>query len=405
MMVKNGINRGSSKIPTFLTSVPMFIRNVYAETLLEDFFVSAVASVLAIRFYLYIGGFPQLSFGPFHIAHMLWGGFLMLIALVIMLAFLNHHMKVVAAVVGGIGFGAFIDELGKFVTRDNDYFFQPTVALIYVIFVLIFFIIRFIAKRQSLSSQECLANAFDIAEQGSMVGLDFEEQAHALKLLERCPKGIVRDNLETILQNIQVTSTPPSRFLSRFHTKVDRFYEWAAHRWWFSSIVITFFALSAVTSIYAVVAVVEWSWGLVLWVAAGFIILAALVWSRQVKIRYLNYVISVSIIVISIMISWAIIGNLKGMPLSIIDWAQFIFPSISAVLIAIGIVSLIQSRLRAYLMFRRAILVSIFFTQVLSFYEQQLLALSGFILDILILIALRYLITHEDIKRKAQLIM
>ena len=404
MMVKNGSSRVSNKIPSFLTSIPMFVRNVYAETLLEDFFVSAVASVLAIRFYLYIAGFPQLSFGPFHIAHMLWGGFLMLIALVILLSFLNHHMKVVAAVVGGIGFGAFIDELGKFVTRDNDYFFQPTVALIYIIFVLIFFTIRFIVKRQSFSSQECLANALDIAEQGSMVGLDREEQAHALKLLEKCPGSPIRENLETILQNIQVTSSSPSRFLSRFHTKVDRFYEWAAHRWWFSGIVITFFTLSAVTSVYAVVAVVEWSWGLALWVAGGFIILSALVWSRRVKMRYLNYIISVSIIVISILISWAIVGNLKGMPLSIIDWAQFIFPSISAVLIAIGIVSLIHSRLQAYLMFRRAILVSIFFTQVLSFYEQQLLALSGLILDIVILIALRYLITHEDIKRKSQII-
>jgi len=405
MMINNGSGRVSGKNPTFLTTIPIFVRNVYAETLLEDFFVSAVASVLAIRFYLYITGFPQLSFGPFHIAHMLWGGFLMLIALVTLLAFLNHHMKVIASVVGGIGFGAFIDELGKFVTRDNDYFFQPTVALIYVIFVLIFFSIRFIVKRQSLSSQECLANAFDIAEQGCMVGMSLEEQAHALKLLERCPGDTVHENLETILQNIQVTSSSPSHLLPRLHNKIDRFYEWAVYRWWFSGIVITFFALSAVTSIYAVVAVVEWSWGLALWVAAGFIILAALVWSRQVKIRYLNYVISVSIIVISILISWAIVGNLKGMPLSIIDWAQLIFPSISAVLIAIGIVSLIHSRLQAYVMFRRAILVSIFFTQVLSFYEQQLLALSGFILDILILIGLRYLITHEDIKRKAQLIM
>ena len=234
MMVKNGSGRLSSKIPTFLTSIPMLVRNVYAETLLEDFFVSAVASVLVIRFYLYISGFPQLSFGPFHIAHMLWGGFLMLIALVILLAFLNYHMKVVAAVVGGIGFGAFIDELGKFVTRDNDYFFQPTVALIYVVFVLIFFIIRFIVKRQPLSSQECLANAFDIAEQGSMVGISLEEQVLALKLLENCPRSIARDNLETILQNIQVTYSSPSRLLSRLHNKIDRFYEWAVHRWWFA---------------------------------------------------------------------------------------------------------------------------------------------------------------------------
>lgn len=134
-----------------------------------------------------------------------------------------------------------------------------------------------------------------------------------------------------------------------------------------------------------------------------WIILVALVWSRHVKARYLNLMISVSIIVVSILISWAIVGNLKGMPVSIIDWAQFIFPGISGMLIAMGILTLPRSRLQAYLMFRWAILVSIFFTQVLAFYEQQFLALLGLILDVLILIALRYIITHEGIKRRSQL--
>jgi len=92
------------------------------------------------------------------------------------------------------------------------------------------------------------------------------------------------------------------------------------------------------------------------------------------------------------------VGNLKGLPLSIIDWAQFVFPGISGMIIAMGILTLPSSRLQAYLMFRRAILVSIFFTQVLSFYEQQLLALLGLVLNILVLIALRYMITREDIK-------
>jgi hypothetical protein len=179
---------------------------------------------------------------------------------------------------------------------------------------------------------------------------------------------------------------------------------WAASRWWFSGIVITFFAFTAVTSVSAVVALAEWSLGLILWVVAGVIILVALVWSRQVKVRYINIVVSVSIVIVSIMISWAIVGNLKGIPHSIIDWAQLVFPGISGMLTVMGVLTLSRSRLQAYLMFRRAILVSIFFTQVLSFYQQQLLALLGLVLNILILIALRYMITHEDIKGKSRLV-
>ncbi len=120
----------------------LFIRNIEATSYRENFLVSAVVSIFLIRIFLHFTSYPQLGGGNYHIAHILWGGFFMMAALLILLSFLNEKAAVVASILGGIGFGAFIDELGKFITSNNNYFFQPTIALIYIIFVLLFLIYR-----------------------------------------------------------------------------------------------------------------------------------------------------------------------------------------------------------------------------------------------------------------------
>ena len=114
------------------------IRNSDAGELLELFLVAAVCAVLGIRAFLAAAGYPQIGGSGLHIAHMLWGGGFMMIALILLFSFLSRSLDRVAAVLGGVGFGAFIDELGKFITSDNNYFFAPTIGLIYVIFISIF---------------------------------------------------------------------------------------------------------------------------------------------------------------------------------------------------------------------------------------------------------------------------
>ena len=86
-------------------------RNARAGDLLDVFLVSAITSLLLVRFYLYITGYPQLGYGSLHIAHMLWGGLLMMAAIVITLSFLGIKSRQLAAVIGGAGFGVFIELL------------------------------------------------------------------------------------------------------------------------------------------------------------------------------------------------------------------------------------------------------------------------------------------------------
>lgn len=145
------------------------IRDADAPRNLEIFIVSAIGAILLTRIYLQLTGFPQIGGEKLHIAHMLWGGLLMLAALILLVTYLNLSMRTTAAVVGGIGFGLFIDELGKFVTADNDYFFQPTFALLYVLFVGLFLLTRALVRSVPLSDYERRVNR-ELREEGDIAG-------------------------------------------------------------------------------------------------------------------------------------------------------------------------------------------------------------------------------------------
>src|SRR5256712_10669671 len=111
---------------------PFFIRNLDAGKLLESFLVSAVAAFLGVRFFLGVTGYPRLGGGGLHIAHMLRGRTLMVAAVLLLLSYLGQRVRRAAAIIAGLGFGLFIDELGKFITSDNNSFSQPAIAPIYV---------------------------------------------------------------------------------------------------------------------------------------------------------------------------------------------------------------------------------------------------------------------------------
>ena len=81
-------------------------------------------------------GYPQIGGEIFHIAHSVWGGLLLMIGLAIALAVANYWSPIVAGILGGVGAGLFIDEIGKFITKDNDYFFPLAAPLAYGVLVI-----------------------------------------------------------------------------------------------------------------------------------------------------------------------------------------------------------------------------------------------------------------------------
>jgi hypothetical protein len=200
-----------------------FYRNVRAKDYLELFLVSAVSSLLLLRFSLHLTGYPQVGGAHLHIAHMLYGGLLMMAAIVLMISFLGERVRKLGALVGGIGFGLFIDELGKFITKDNNYFFRPTIGLIYAIFMVMYLGFSFLARTSRLHSREYELNALNQFEEVVLHDLDDNEKKSIRHLLAKSDQSspIVRE-LRTLLERIETVRTDGPNVFQRFLRSADR---------------------------------------------------------------------------------------------------------------------------------------------------------------------------------------
>lgn len=143
--------------------------------LFEMYFISATVTVIGIRLFLYYTGYPKLGGGGLHIAHLLWGGLFMFVSQNMSFFFIGRRVKRFCALLGGVGFGFFIDEIGKFLTDDNDYFFQPTTTILYIIFCVCLLFLHYIEPIYSsvsrYSAKEKLANVLELLSIYSTTGV------------------------------------------------------------------------------------------------------------------------------------------------------------------------------------------------------------------------------------------
>lgn len=112
------------------------VRRESAEGYMLLTLVSFAASVTVTRLFLSLTGYPQIGSGELHFAHVLWGGLLLYMGALILLIFSNSGVYPIAAIFTGFGVGLFIDEVGKFITQSNNYFYPPAAPIIYAFFLL-----------------------------------------------------------------------------------------------------------------------------------------------------------------------------------------------------------------------------------------------------------------------------
>ncbi len=323
-----------------------FIRFIEFGELFEIFFLFAILTILGIRIYLKITGFPQIGSGPFHIAHLLFGGFFMLASIIGSMTFLNNDLKRYWAVLGGIGFGTFIDEVGKFVTSDNNYFFQPTFAIIYVIFVLLYLFYKSVEHNQNFTKEEYLINSISILEDYELKYFNKEEKTEALYYLE-----LSDHNNPLTKQLIKLFSEsgplPPEKlnFYQKIKKRLLALYNYLLKKPWFLNAISLFFIIRSL-----------------IYLTTGIFLLDTI--GRHIADGTINI----------------FLNNRGFLPV-----VQAFALTLQAVFTIIGVIAITESRRKAYSFFRDAVLVSIFILQVLNFYRNPVLAFFSTTGDLMLL--------------------
>ncbi len=123
--------------------------------------LSFAASVAGTRLLLELTGYPQLGNSELHIAHVLWGGLLLFVAALLPLIYANRWVYDLGAVLAGVGVGLFIDEVGKFITQSNDYFYPAAAPIIYVTFLLTVWVYLRVRQTKRPDARAQLYEAFE----------------------------------------------------------------------------------------------------------------------------------------------------------------------------------------------------------------------------------------------------
>ena len=260
-------------------------RALGAASYLQAFVLSGVVTVLVVRAYLQATGYPQIGGGGLHIAHVLWGGLLLAVGLGVTLVYLGDGARTAGAVVGGIGFGLFIDEVGKFVTTGTDYFYAPAAAIIYVAFALLVLLtqaVRGRTGRSRLTPAERTANALDVVLSGLPGGLTDRRRVAVLRLVKGTGPA-TEAAVAQLLDAVPRREPPPVRIWQRAADGVRRLAAWAAGRRWLVWPVVVYLVLEPMAVVLAVVLDgvtgeldQEHEWGAVLGVTVAALVTAVL---------------------------------------------------------------------------------------------------------------------------------
>jgi hypothetical protein len=207
------------------------IRRQKAEVYVLITLLSFAASVALTRFFLELTGYPQLGNKDLHIAHVLWGGLILFVASLLPLLFVNRWVYPITALLAGVGVGLFIDEVGKFITQNNDYFFPAAAPIIYAFFLLTVLLYVQVRKRRQMDARTELYYILQDLEEVLDHDLNEDERADILDHLDHINKksagediSLLTEYLYSFITNQKLEIAPENMpFWRRFQNKVLAF--------------------------------------------------------------------------------------------------------------------------------------------------------------------------------------
>lgn len=194
---------------------------------------SFAASVSITRLFLSLTGYPKIGNGELHIAHVLWGGLILFIATLIPLLFANRWAYTTTALLSGVGVGLFIDEVGKFITQNNNYFYPAAAPIVYGLFMLTVLLYTQVRRRRPHDVRTELYGLFDDLQEVLDFDLDERERRVIKARLEHI-RGetdqpdllALIDSLDNFIDSNAVKLVPDTPgFISRLITRINTWFE------------------------------------------------------------------------------------------------------------------------------------------------------------------------------------
>ncbi len=262
----------------------------------------------------------------------------MFISIFLLLGFLNKSTMLLGSLFGGVGFGLFVDEIGKFVTKDNNYFYQPAVALVYCVFVVIYLVFNYLNKKPISTDTEYLSNAIEGIKHLYTDEPTSDRVESIRKLL-----SLAKQNLHSRLLAQFVSSISP-----KTPSSSKRITSTLKHLYHLLKISRSPRRLSILVTIYF----------------------------------SLHSLINLGQTIIT---TWQPRSGVS-------QWGEWLSTLVANGLVLFGLIRLRKSRLASYKILKTSILISIFITQIFTFYLDQLSALFGLAINLVSLIGINYLI-------------